>query len=187
MTTHLHGAEIRPTFDGNPLSWIDNRPYENGQVGVATFSLDDECYYSSFDKISDGVDYHPPTIELIGLVGKSNYKINRYPNRQNPGNLWYHDHAMHFTNYNVGQGLAGFYILRDEKVEQEIGIARVNEKLVMITALDFPLEPSFPLKGFVAGEVYRFRFLNNNFDDNDLSMIIISFSYNNCSDPIKER
>jgi hypothetical protein len=41
MTTHLHGAEIRPTFDGNPLSWIDNRQYEDGQVGVATFSLDD--------------------------------------------------------------------------------------------------------------------------------------------------
>jgi hypothetical protein len=24
MVTHLHGAEIRPSFDGNPLSWIDN-------------------------------------------------------------------------------------------------------------------------------------------------------------------
>ncbi len=24
MTTHVHGAEIRPTFDGNPLSWTEN-------------------------------------------------------------------------------------------------------------------------------------------------------------------
>lgn len=26
MVTHVHGAEVRPTFDGNPLSWIDNGP-----------------------------------------------------------------------------------------------------------------------------------------------------------------
>jgi hypothetical protein len=24
MTVHVHGAEVRPTFDGNPLSWINN-------------------------------------------------------------------------------------------------------------------------------------------------------------------
>jgi FtsP/CotA-like multicopper oxidase with cupredoxin domain len=59
-------------------------------------------------------------------VGKSNYKINRYPNRQNPGNLWYHDHAMHITNFNVENGLEGFYILRDEIVEKQIGISREN-------------------------------------------------------------
>jgi hypothetical protein len=95
---------------------------------------------------------------------------------------------MHLTNYNVGQGLAGFYILRDEKVEQEIGVARENEKLVMVTSLEFgKFKASFPLKGFVAGEVYRFRFLNNNFEDGPLSMIIISFSYNNCKDTIEKR
>jgi FtsP/CotA-like multicopper oxidase with cupredoxin domain len=116
ITMHLHGAEIRPTFDGNPLSWIDNNPFKEGQVGVATFSLDEDCYYNSFDKIKDGDNYNPPNIKLIGEVGNSNYKINRYPNRQNPGNLWYHDHAMHLTDYNVRFGLAGFYILRDEKV-----------------------------------------------------------------------
>lgn len=27
MVAHLHGAEIRPTFDGNPLSWINNADY----------------------------------------------------------------------------------------------------------------------------------------------------------------
>lgn len=66
MTTHLHGAEIRPTFDGNPLSWIDNNSSQYGRVGIATFSLDEECYYNSFDKISDGNNYQPPNIKLIG-------------------------------------------------------------------------------------------------------------------------
>lgn len=95
---------------------------------------------------------------------------------------------MHLTYYNVGNGLQGFYILRDAEVERKIGVSRENEKFVMIVGLEFSkLKSSFPLSGFVAGEVYRFRFLNNNFDDPDLSMVYISFSYNNCSDPVKER
>lgn len=69
---------------------------------------------------------------------------------------------MHNTGCNVGNGLAGFYILRDEKVEQEIGIDKSNEKIVMITSLEFPLHTSFSLSGFIIGEVYRFKFLNNN-------------------------
>jgi spore coat protein A len=50
-------------------------------------------------------------------LNTSMFKINRYPNLQNPGMLWYHDHAMHLTNYNVGKGLSGFFILRDKQVE----------------------------------------------------------------------
>jgi FtsP/CotA-like multicopper oxidase with cupredoxin domain len=57
----------------------------------------------------------------------------------------------------------------------------------MITDLELPLKASFNLTGFYIGEVYRFRFLNNNFDDGNLSMITISFSYANCLDPIKDR
>ena len=36
-STHVHGAEVRPTFDGNPLSWISNY----GHRGEAAFSLND--------------------------------------------------------------------------------------------------------------------------------------------------
>ena len=39
ITMHVHGAEIRPTFDGNPLSWTDNVEYGKGYVGIGTFSL----------------------------------------------------------------------------------------------------------------------------------------------------
>lgn len=73
------------------------------------------------------LNYNPPNIILrdinTGEV-KKNYKINRYPNQQNPGSLWYHDHSMHLTSFNVQNGLSGYYILRDEKVEQLIGIGR---------------------------------------------------------------
>ncbi|HJQ97212.1 MAG TPA: DNRLRE domain-containing protein, partial [Candidatus Polarisedimenticolaceae bacterium] len=36
-----------------------------------------------------------------------------YPNNQQAGYLWYHDHAMGVTRLNVQMGLAGLYFLRD--------------------------------------------------------------------------
>ena len=36
-----------------------------------------------------------------------------YPNDQQAGTLWYHDHALGITRLNVYAGLAGFYIVRD--------------------------------------------------------------------------
>ncbi|ETA07255.1 copper oxidase [Gordonia alkanivorans CGMCC 6845] len=37
-----------------------------------------------------------------------------FPNRQEAGHLWYHDHAMAITRANVYAGLAGMYFLRDD-------------------------------------------------------------------------
>jgi FtsP/CotA-like multicopper oxidase with cupredoxin domain len=40
-----------------------------------------------------------------------------YPNNeyQRPATMWYHDHSVHITSPHVYRGLAGFYILTDEK------------------------------------------------------------------------
>lgn len=38
-----------------------------------------------------------------------------YDNSQEAGCLWYHDHTLGITRLNVYAGLAGFYIIRDEK------------------------------------------------------------------------
>jgi spore coat protein A len=37
-----------------------------------------------------------------------------YPNQQQAGTLWYHDHALGITRLNVYMGLAAYYILRDD-------------------------------------------------------------------------
>ena len=42
-----------------------------------------------------------------------------YPNTQEPATLWYHDHTLGMTRLNVYAGLAGFYLLRDEKVSKK--------------------------------------------------------------------
>lgn len=56
--------------------------------------------------ISDG---HPDTAIVPGM----NY-THHFPNNQDAGSLWYHDHAMGITRLNVYAGLASFYLLRDD-------------------------------------------------------------------------
>lgn len=38
-----------------------------------------------------------------------------YPNQQEAGTHWYHDHAMAVTRFNVHAGMAGFYLIRDQQ------------------------------------------------------------------------
>jgi hypothetical protein len=99
------------------------------------FSLSEGCYFDSFEQ-SEEDELTPPLFKIFGRDGKAlhNYKVNRYPNKQNPGTLWYHDHAMRLTNFNTQKGLAGFYILRDTNVSETLGIHRSNEKFVLITS-----------------------------------------------------
>jgi spore coat protein A len=40
-------------------------------------------------------------------------QATEYPNAQRAATLWYHDHAMDITAYNVFAGLAGLYLVRD--------------------------------------------------------------------------
>lgn len=41
--------------------------------------------------------------------------VYRYPNRQEAATLWYHDHAGGIERLNLYAGMAGFYLLRDER------------------------------------------------------------------------
>ncbi len=54
-----------------------------------------------------GSDYH-----TIGNPGPGK-AIYDYPNSQEPGTLWFHDHSLGTTRLNVYAGLAGFYILKN--------------------------------------------------------------------------
>ncbi len=50
-----------------------------------------------------------------GLRGSS--QLVEYPNHQRSMALWYHDHAMAVTRFNVLAGLAGMYLVRDDEEE----------------------------------------------------------------------
>ncbi|OVA14535.1 Multicopper oxidase [Macleaya cordata] len=54
-------------------------------------------------------------------------KTYRYHNFQQPGNLWYHDHAMGLTRVNLLAGLLGSYIIRHPDLEGPLGLPSGDE------------------------------------------------------------
>ena len=104
-----------------------------------------------------------------------------YPNDQQAGTLWYHDHAMGVTRLNVMMGLAGFYLMRDPvesalslpSGEYEIPLAIQDRTFLPSGGLDYPatwVDHWMGDKLLVNGKVwpyldvkrgkYRFRMLN---------------------------
>lgn len=122
MSVHIHGLETRPTFDGNPLSFWTT----DGSKGVAYYSLTNEDYYEQFE------NYIPTSFQLTPEQD-SRTKINRYSHHQPAGHIWYHDHSMHATNYNVRAGLAGIYIIYDPAVE---ALLPVGENELFLTVAE---------------------------------------------------
>ncbi|MEJ0002867.1 MAG: multicopper oxidase domain-containing protein [Pararobbsia sp.] len=60
-----------------------------------------------------GADYHTIGNPSPGTA------IYEYPNLQEPGTLWFHDHSLGTTRLNVYAGLAGFYFLKDPNTEPQ--------------------------------------------------------------------
>lgn len=56
-----------------------------------------------------------------------------YPNRQEAAALWYHDHAMAVTRFNVHAGLAGSYLIRDRQ-EHGLGLPSGDYEVPLLIA-----------------------------------------------------
>jgi hypothetical protein len=120
--------EVRPTFDGNPLSWLGS----SGTVGAGFYSLLNTDYYSSNQLFQSLMK---PMLRADPNITKTYVKVNRYENFQPPGNLWYHDHAMRATNNNVKQGLSGDYIIYDKNVEKQLPTG--DYEILIVAGEDF--------------------------------------------------
>ncbi len=82
---HLHGGYVPPVLDGGPDSWFT----------------------------SDGA-YHGASYYTHPLRATQPWEcVYRYPNLQEPGLIWFHDHTLGATRLNVYCGLAGAYLLAD--------------------------------------------------------------------------
>jgi FtsP/CotA-like multicopper oxidase with cupredoxin domain len=66
-----------------------------------------------------------------GLRGTS--QLAEYPNVQPAMTLWYHDHAMAVTRFNVHTGLAGMYLVRDEE-EDALDLPDGDHEIPLIIA-----------------------------------------------------
>lgn len=65
------------------------------------------------------------------------HKVNIYENNQQPGTLWYHDHAMGMTSYNVRIGVHSFYPLRDKTVEANLPSGQFEKLLYLYGSVPF--------------------------------------------------
>jgi spore coat protein A len=109
-------------------------------------------------------------------------RLYEYPNTQRGTMLWYHDHALGITRYNVIMGLAGIYLLRD-KNEERLALPRDQYEIPLLVqdrsfnsdgSLSYPKDWS--QNGFMGNKVlvngkiwpylsvdrgkYRFRIVN---------------------------
>ncbi|MEN1967121.1 multicopper oxidase [Lentibacillus sp. N15] len=79
-------------------------------------------------------------------------KVYTYPNHQRGMTLWYHDHAMGITRLNMYAGLAGMYIIRDEK-EKSLNLPKGKYEIPLVIqdrsfnddgSLFYPNQPANP-------------------------------------------
>jgi FtsP/CotA-like multicopper oxidase with cupredoxin domain len=66
-------------------------------------------------------------------VLKGDAQLTEYPNDQPATALWYHDHAMNITRWNVMAGLAGMYLIRDEE-EDALHLPRGRYEVPLVIA-----------------------------------------------------
>jgi FtsP/CotA-like multicopper oxidase with cupredoxin domain len=71
-----------------------------------------------------------------------NSLLTEYPNRQPATTLWYHDHAMAVTRFNVHAGLAGMYLIRDEEEDDLDLPSRDREIPLIITDRNLDTDPA---------------------------------------------
>jgi spore coat protein A len=124
----FHGAGILgPVIEahsGQPVTvnWInDLRVFETGQLRTThALAVDTACingaentaktvFHLHGGHVPFAVDGYPMSTFVPGDPPATYV----YPNNQQAGFLWYHDHAMGVTRLNVHMGLAGLYFLRD--------------------------------------------------------------------------
>ncbi|UKD52490.1 multicopper oxidase domain-containing protein [Amycolatopsis sp. FU40] len=92
-----------------------------------------------------------------GLPGTS--QLAEYQNRQQAMPLWYHDHAMAITRFNVHTGLAGLYLIRDDE-EDELDLPSGDRELPLILT-DRNLDTD-PATGQLTGQLlYKFPYVPN--------------------------
>ncbi|MGB5719044.1 MAG: multicopper oxidase family protein, partial [Gammaproteobacteria bacterium] len=122
--------------------------------------------------------------EFTILPGETD--IYEYPNNQEAGTVWYHDHALGITRLNVYSGMAGFYLIADAEDtlgpdnafglpsgQYEIGLAVQDRTFNVDGSLFYNAQLEDAFKGeyvVVNGKVnpflevdqgkYRFRLLN---------------------------
>ena len=182
---HLHGGHVPSAVDGYPESTF----LPGSQAAY--------CVTDEFIVCSDDLDCPAPSTcdgsgascntdaDCVGQGGNEDCLLCQvgytYPNNQQAGFLWFHDHALGITRLNVMMVLAGAYLVRDSVEdalnipggEYEVPLVLQDRKFYPDGSLNYPADWQdmwFGDKIIVNGAVwpyldvkqgkYRFKFLN---------------------------
>ncbi|MGA2400524.1 MAG: multicopper oxidase domain-containing protein [Syntrophobacteraceae bacterium] len=112
---HLHGAEDPSYYDGGPDAWFTPASASHNGPGFSTFNaLYGGLKGTGYTKGILGSHQYSAWLAKKSFAkptpGRATYI---YDNAQEPGTLWFHDHALGITRTNVYSGLEAFYFLRD--------------------------------------------------------------------------
>ena len=99
---HLHGGEVPPVLDGGPDAWFTSNGSTRGHG-----------YYS-------------------GAGAAANEAIYRYPNSQEAGPSWFHDHTLGLTRLNVNAGLAGAYLIYDPNLALPANLPGLDQVVPLV-------------------------------------------------------
>jgi spore coat protein A len=116
-----------PTRDG-PFPQVGNDPgRDGGQPLPEIANLPPwNVVHLHGARTGGGNDGLPENAVLSG-----NSQLAEYPNDQPSTALWYHDHAMDITRYNVMSGLVGMYLIRDSE-EDRLRLPRGEHEVPLI-------------------------------------------------------
>ncbi len=182
---HLHGGHVPSAVDGYPESTF----VPGNQAAY--------CVTDEFIVCTDDLDCPAPSTcdgdgsacnsdaDCVGRGGNEDCLLCQfgytYPNEQQAGYLWFHDHALGITRLNVMMGLAGAYLVRDAvedllnipKGEFEVPLVIQDRSFNPDASINYPAawqDMWFGNKIIVNGAVwpyldvkqgkYRFRVLN---------------------------
>jgi FtsP/CotA-like multicopper oxidase with cupredoxin domain len=101
---HLHGGEVPPAIDGSPDSWFTG------------------------DGAYKGLKYYTKA----GAGAPANGATYVYPNTQEAGPLWFHDHTLGVTRLNVYAGLAGAYFITDPAQTLPANLQTIPEVIPLV-------------------------------------------------------
>jgi FtsP/CotA-like multicopper oxidase with cupredoxin domain len=135
-------APERVNSDGVPVQCLpglsDGRPDQNAAAlsGQTVVHLHGGLTPAAYDGWAEN------------LFGPGQHAAFHYPMEQRAALLWYHDHVMGVTRFDVYAGLAGLWIVRDER-ERELGLPEGSpfEVPLLIQDRNFDLDDRGRLTG----------------------------------------
>lgn len=156
------------------IKWINNLPDKH------LFSVDYTVHGAHADvpEVRTVVHVHGASVEpesdgypdawftngFVKVGSKFNKAVYQYDNNQKSVTLWYHDHAIGITRLNIYAGLAGFYLIRDQR-ERLLNLPSGKYEIPLIIqdrsfhkngSLYYPNQPDKPIKGLETSVVPEF-------------------------------